>query len=64
MINRTLCPNDDPRLCEKTGWRFSHRKDVHRGFLYCCTWRGFTEKLPWASKAVDDIHPSNLLINV
>ena len=46
----SLCPNDDPRLCEQAGWKISHRKDISKGLVYCCTFEGVSGILPWVAK--------------
>ena len=58
---RSLCPKDDTRLCEQAGWKFSHRKSIHKGFLYCCSVNGFNEMLPWATKAAEITHNVQVL---
>jgi len=56
--HKSLCPNDDPRLCEQAGWKFSHRKDIDKGLVYCCSFEGFSETLPWVTTT------TNILSNV
>ena len=58
QTHRSLCPNDDPRLCEQAGWKFSNRKDIGKGLVYCCTFDGFSEIIPWVPKT------TNILSNV
>ena len=52
----SLCPTDDPRLCEKAGWNLAHRKNILRGVVYCCTVAGFNEILPWAIKSASILY--------
>ena len=43
----SLCPNDDPRLCEHEGWNIAQNTNIHQGFIYCCTVGSFNEMLSW-----------------
>ena len=43
---KSLCPKDDPRLCEHKGWNI-HNINSKKGYVYCCSVGGFNEVLSW-----------------
>ena len=51
-----LCPNESLDLCSNLGWNFRHRKDVIKGFLYCCTYQSAKASISWMPE-LDDPEP-------
>ncbi len=43
-VDAQICPD----VCESGLWFFAHRKDVARGYTYCCTYQEFAAVVEWA----------------
>jgi hypothetical protein len=59
-VEASICPD----RCDAAKWFFGHRKEIKKGFLYCCSYQDFKAAVPWAPDLGDPKLMQNFLPEV